>query len=303
MHNTNPSLINTDQLQHYQRLADGVRKYPAVFGKLLSLLHDIRKRRRDGGPPCDRCFGPAAECVCGPTKKTVERCGRCAGPGAECVCFYGGGDECSTCFKTAGCACKPGKCPCDACVGCGTRVARNRQDLADFIDSVLGADVSPAARPAMVSVIDSLLQAVDGRLARLDQVRASIARKMFGRIMRRVCGLLERIHCLHCEDDGDWGRIFVLLHDLRDVFVHSRVPGAVVHREFGRMCAAVCDALAIDEPERWLGIPPCQRQQALCGLRNSVARGLAGVDLSSFLGDWGQQRVGEVVGVMLRRVM
>ena len=108
----------------------------------------------------------------------------------------------------------------------------------------------------MVSVIDSLLQALDGhRALRLEHVRASIARKMFGRtILPRVCELLERIHCLHCEDDAEWARISVLLHDLRDVFVHSRVPAAVVHREFGRMCAAVCDALRIDEPERWLRV-------------------------------------------------
>lgn len=278
----------------YQRL---VRQYPTVVGRLLSVLHDIRKRRQNGGPPCDRCFGPAAECIC----ERLERCGWCAGPGIQCVCVNRG--ECASCFKTVGydCACSLPlkKCACDACVDCETRASSNRRDLKNFIDSVLVTvpdAVSPPARPAMIDVIDSLLQAIDGnRALRLKHVRASIARKMFGRtILPQVCALLEQIHGLSCEDDGEWGRIFVLMQDLRDVFVHARVPAMVIHREFGRMCAVVCDAMAIiQEGERWLNLPPCQRQQAMGALMASVGRSLAGVDLS-FLGEWGQQRVMDV---------
>ena len=35
-----------------------------VFGKLISLLHDVRHRNQSSAS-CDRCFGPEAECVCG----------------------------------------------------------------------------------------------------------------------------------------------------------------------------------------------------------------------------------------------
>ena len=255
-----------------------------VFGKLISLLHDVRLRNQSSAP-CDRCFGPEAECVCGPR---VEQCGRCAGSKMECVCFYGG--------DVNGCLCDP-------CVDCSARVTANRRGLRELVDSVLNAPpVSPEARPAMVELLDSLLGAVDGhRALKVGRVRASIARKMFRKMMKRVCGLLEQIHCLVPESAADWGRIFVLLHDIRDVFVHSRIPAAVIHDDFGKMCSAVCDALAIAEPECWLVVPVCERRHALLGLRAEVGRALGAVDLR-FLGTWGEQRVREVVGVMVRLI-
>ena len=257
---------------------------PAFCQKLLSILHDIRRRRREGGAPCDRCFGPRAECVC--SEPRVARCGVCSGPGDVCVCFYSGSP------------CIIGASPCDACVGCASRASDNRKALGELVDSTLLAapDVSPSERPAMVHLIDSLLQALDGRRApRLDQVRASIAGKMLGRIMQRACELLERIHRENYRDDAGWGRIFILIHDLRDVFVHSRVPAAVVHRGFGRLCSAVCDAL-MNDPDQWFAIPPDMRRQALCSLEASLGRALGGsVGELGFLGSWGRQRVAEVV--------
>ena len=155
----------------------------------------------------------------------------------------------------------------------------------------------------MTDVIDSLLQAVDGRRAlRVERVRASIARKLLSRsILPRVCELLGQIHALRCEDDRQWETIVVLLHDLRDVFVHSRIPAAVIHREFGRLCAAVCDGLSVlnTHPERWAAIrQPCQRHKALRLLMRRVGCALEAVDLTGLLGPWAQQQVGLVARVV-----
>jgi hypothetical protein len=145
----------------------------------------------------------------------------------------------------------------------------------------------------MMDVIDALLKSVDGRRSlRVDQVRASIAQKMFGRIMTRVCELVQGI-----QQENDWGKIFMLIHDIRDVFVHSRIPAAVVHRDFGRLCAAVCDAMAIRDPSAWLAIPPRERKQAICELVCSVGEALKGLD-AAFLGEWGERQLGLVVREM-----
>jgi hypothetical protein len=253
-----------------------------VFGKLISLLHDVRQRNQSSAP-CDRCFGPEAECVCGPR---VEQCGRCAGSEMECVCFYGGGGN--------------DACLCDPCVDCSARVISNRRGLRELVDSVLNAPpVSPEARPAMVELLDSLLGAVDGRRAlKVGRVRTSMARKLFRKMMKRVCELLQQIHCLVPEDDSDWGEIYVLLHNLRDIFVHSRIPAAVIHDDFGRLCSAVCDALVIADPVSWLVVPACERRHSLLGLRAEVGRALGAVDLR-FLGKWMERRVREVAAVMV----
>lgn len=152
----------------------------------------------------------------------------------------------------------------------------------------------------MMNVIDQLLQALDGhRALRLEQVRASMAGRILRRnIMPQVCRLLERMHGLRYEEsDADWSRMFVLLHDLRDVFVHVRVPAMVIHRAFGRMCAAVCDAMVIEEPERWSAIPRDLRTQALCCIRNAVGRALAEADWG-FMGTWAEGRAGELARAM-----
>ncbi len=205
----------------------------------------------------------------------------------ECVCFYGDGYGAR-------------QCPCDPCVDCSVRVIANKRGLRELVDSVLNAPpVSPEARPAMVELLDSLLGAVDGhRALKVERARALMARKLFRKMMKRVCGLLQQIHCLVPEDDSDWGTIYVLLHNLRDIFVHSRIPAAVVCNDFGRLCAAVCDALVTAGPECWLAVPACERRQTLLGLRAEVGRALGAVDLR-FLGKWGEQRVREVVGVMV----
>ena len=255
------------------------------FANLLSTLQDIQSRAQ--GPPCDQCFGPVVECGC----KKVERCGRCSGARAECVCFYGGG--CGVCFTKKDCACDiPAPCPCDACVGCLSRARGNRRGLRELVDTVIAAE----KHPAMTDVVDALLKTMDGRRHHgAKHVRASIARAMFGRIMKQVCELLCKLHCLSFVLDDDWRRTFMVIQDIREVFVHSRIPAAVVHRDFGKLCNAVCKALEISEPSAWLSTPPCERLQAMRGLMGAVRAGLREVD-SGFLGEWGQRQLGMVVG-------
>jgi hypothetical protein len=149
----------------------------------------------------------------------------------------------------------------------------------------------------MLDMIDSMLQAIDGRKnLRVEQVRMSIARRMFGRMMAKVCDKLQRINVLRCDDDNDWNSIFLLLHDIRDIFVHTRAPATLVHREFGRLCLLVSSALKIHRPEAWLAID--DRPHAIRSLRQSVGRALAVAD-ASFLGGWGQRQLAMVVKVMV----
>ena len=257
------------------------------LAELLATLHSINQQKKAAGAPCNQCF--EADCVCRP------RCGECAGPREGCVCLYGGG--CGRCVETCTCS-LPTQCPCDACASCASRVSDNRRGVSDFIDSTLVAHtIQPGSRLMMLDMIDSMLQAIDGRKnLRVEQVRVSIARRMFGRMMARVCDKLQRINGLRCENEDDWSEIYLLLHDIRDVFVHTRAPATLVHREFGRLCVLVSSALKIHRPEAWLAID--DRPHAIRCLRQSVGRALAAADVS-FLGDWGQRQLAVVVAVMV----
>ena len=241
-----------------------------LIGKVLSVLQDIETRKR--APPCSSCYGPKAECACPP---------RCRGCDGERVCVCVG--ECW------------GKC--SACTGCSSRSRENARSVAGFVDSVLAVrNVNPAAHPAMVEVIDSLLKTVDGgKTLRVERVRVMLARKILRGIMAKVAALLVQLNGFDPASDADWGRVFVAVHDIRDVFVHSRVPAAVIHPDFGRMCEAVCGALAIPEPEEWLALAPCARSKAVCNLLKAALRATGSVD-ASFLGGWGRAQVVRVVG-------
>jgi len=242
-----------------------------LVGKVLSVLQDIETR----APPCSRCYGPKAECRCPP--------------------------RCRACDSERACVCE-GECwgKCSACTGCSKRSLENAKSVAGLVDSVLAVrNVSPAAHPAMVEIIDSLLKTVDGGTAlRVERVRIMLARKMLRRIMAKVAALLVRINGLDLTSDAAWGNAFVVIHDIRDVFVHSRVPATVIHPEFGRMVNAVCGALAVPEPEEWLSLSACARPKALCDLLRAALRAAGSVDAASFLGSWGRAQVVRVVGVI-----
>lgn len=267
---TKLSVIDSELLQCHSKMQR------SILGKVLSVLQDIETRNR--GPPCSQCFGPAADCVC------VEKRPRCGGCDhwTQCVCLYGGG-----CGR---------KRKCSACTGCSSRASENARGLGELVDSILSVrNVAPIAHPTMVDIIDTLLKAVDGRSSlRVERVRVALAHKMLRCMMAKVCPLLARLRDLS-PSDADWGRAFVLIHDIRDVFVHSRVPAMVIHRDFGRLCNAVCDALAVPEPEVWLRLSPAERPAALCALFRAAGRSLAGVD-ASFLGEWGRRLVERAVG-------
>ena len=265
---TKLALVDSELLQCHSRMQS------SILRKVLAVLQDIKTRNR--GPPCSQCFGPVADCVC------VEQRPRCGGCDhwAQCVCLF---DGC-------------GKKKCSACTGCSSRVKVNARGLGELVDSILAVrDVEPKAHPTMVDIIDTLLKAVDGRSSlRVERVRVALAHKMLKCVMAKVCPLLARLKDLS-SSDADWGKAFILIHDLRDVFVHSRVPAAVVHRDFGCLCAAMCDALSIPEPEIWLNLPQSERPAAVCALFRAAGRSLVGVD-ASFLGEWGRRQVERVVG-------
>ena len=249
-----------------------------MLDKVLSVLQDIETRKRVGGPPCNQCFGPKEDCTC----VEPRRCGGCDNETA-CVCVCVG--------KHSG--------RCLVCTGCSSRSTENAKRLAEIVDSFLSiCNVAPVARPAMVDIIEMLLKAVDGGKAlRVERLRVTLARKMFRHIVAKVCVCLAQLKGIDPSSDSDWYTTSVAILDIREVFVHYRVPAAVIHKEFGRLIAAVCDALTIPEPEEWMAVAPCVRPKAICDLLRSVGCALRGVD-SSFLGKWGEMQVGRVVGVM-----
>lgn len=160
-------------------------------------------------------------------------------------------------------------------VDCATT---NAVGLGQLFDSLIAVHVEPNAHPVMVDTINALLAAVDGRSdVRVEWVRVALARGMFRDMMAKVCHLLARFeHLSPSTSDADWSKTFILIHDVRDIFVHSRVPGAVIHHDFGRMCAGVCDALAISEPGVWLARAPLERNAAVCVLLLAMERSLVG---------------------------
>ena len=250
-----------------------------MLDKVLSILQDIETRKRVGGPPCTQCFGPKADCVC--VVPTARRCEGCDNQTA-CVCV---------------CVGKHSRCL--VCTGCSSRSKENSDCLAKMVDSFLSMrNVAPVARPAMVDVVEMLLKAVDGGKAlRVERLRVTLARKMFRHILAKVCVCLAQLKGMDPSSDSDWFSASVAILDIREIFVHCRVPAAVIHKDFGRLIAAVCDALTIPEPEEWMAVAPCVRPKAICDLLRSVGCALRGVD-SSFLGEWGRRQVGRVVGVV-----
>jgi hypothetical protein len=131
----------------------------------------------------------------------------------------------------------------------------------------------------------------------VERLRVALARKMFRYVLAKVCVVLAKLKGMDPSSDSDWFTTSVTILDLKEVFVHFQAPAAVIHRDFGRLLAAVCEALTIPEPEEWMAVVLCARPKAICDLLRSVGCALRGVD-SSFLGEWGRTQVGRVVGVM-----
>jgi hypothetical protein len=254
------SLIKDPELQNKK----------SFLNKLLSILQE------DVGTPCEQCFGPDAECVC----LQQEKCKQCDGPEDLCVCVYGGRR-------------RPSECPCNICTECSSRALKNKRDVTDFMDSVIYMRPSPS-HPEIIDALIRTLQNKNRQRSHIDTVRAITARRMFGRLMKKVHALLQMIKHLNCEDDDDWNSIFILIQDIRGIFVRNRAPAGFMHRDFGRLCGAMCDSLVIHEPSAWLAVTPCKRKQTLCSLYESVGRSLAEIDVS-FLGKWGQMQVAKVV--------
>ncbi len=189
---------------------------------------------------------------------------------------------------------------CQLCAGrgcndCITQALENRREILNFIDAALGAhSVDPEARLRMVDAAEDVL---DGRTT-VHQLRTAIAQRMLAELMESVSFLLPEMNAMRLGSDDDWSRMFVLLQDMRDLFVRARGPATLVHADFGRLCEAMDRVLVLDEPEEWVSLRVSERPCAMRALRQRVAYVLNAADVG-FLGEWGQMRVQLVVDALV----
>ena len=208
-------------------------------------------------------------------KSSTSACSLCAAE--ECIRC-----NCGVCFH---------------CQDCENNSLRNRRAILDFIDAALSAHtVDPEARLKLADAADDVF--LDRRMMRVDQLRTMIAQQIFSEMMSSVLVLLQQMNALQFGPNDCWSRMFMLLHDLREIFARAQPSASLAHEDFGRLCEVMNWTLSLDEPEVWIAIPVSKRPFVMRALRKLVAHVLASANVG-FLGEWGQRQMQLIVASMV----